>query len=213
MWNKIVREQREADPYKDLDGMSRKGPRRLPWESFNACIMFHLLTVFPNNAAEQEKYYLSNVLKKPQRVGIHQFIQRVKQLNACNAKLPCWYYSSSYVTGMMPVNDQFTEADLVSHVLRICPHQWQDQYNLQEKGMTPIDIHSLQASLKAIECVCTPNKAHVQSGEKAFHKNKAGAKRPSTGAMKQAHKEVRFERSCELCKKHGGTHTTHTNKD
>jgi hypothetical protein len=44
--------------------------------------MFHLLTVIPNNAAEQEKYYLSNVLKKPQRVGIYQFVQRLGQLNA-----------------------------------------------------------------------------------------------------------------------------------
>ncbi len=44
--------------------------------------MFHLLTVFINNAAEQEKYYLSSVLKKPQRVGIHQFVQCVEQLNA-----------------------------------------------------------------------------------------------------------------------------------
>jgi hypothetical protein len=26
-WNKIVREQTEADPYKDLKGVSRKGPR------------------------------------------------------------------------------------------------------------------------------------------------------------------------------------------
>jgi hypothetical protein len=74
-WNKIVREQMEADLYKDLKGVSRKGPRRLSLESFDECIMFHLLTVFPNNAAEQEKYYLSNVLKKPQRVGIRQFVQ------------------------------------------------------------------------------------------------------------------------------------------
>ena len=44
--------------------------------------MFHLLIVFPNNAVEQEKYYLSNVLKKPQQVGMHQFVQRVEQLNA-----------------------------------------------------------------------------------------------------------------------------------
>jgi hypothetical protein len=49
-WNKIVQEQTEADPYKDLKGMSRKGPRGLLW-SFDHCIMFHLLTVFPNNAA------------------------------------------------------------------------------------------------------------------------------------------------------------------
>jgi hypothetical protein len=96
--------------------------------------MFHLLAVFPNNAAEQEKYYLSNVLKKPQRIGICQFVQRVEQLNAYVMQLPCWYYNPSYVTGMMLANVPFTEVDLASHVLRICPHQWQDQYNLQERA-------------------------------------------------------------------------------
>jgi hypothetical protein len=34
-WNKIVKEQMEADPFKDLQGMSRKGPRGLFWESFD----------------------------------------------------------------------------------------------------------------------------------------------------------------------------------
>ncbi len=95
VWNKIVREQTEADPYNDLKGVSRKGPRGLSCESFDKCVMFHLLTVFPNNAAEQEKYYLSNMLKKPQRVGIHQFVQYIEQLNAYIAQLPCWYYSPS----------------------------------------------------------------------------------------------------------------------
>jgi hypothetical protein len=70
LWNKIVREQMEADPFKDLQGVSRKGPRGLTRESFNDCVMFHLLTVFPNNAMKQEKYYLSNVLKKSQRVDV-----------------------------------------------------------------------------------------------------------------------------------------------
>jgi hypothetical protein len=93
-WNKIVREQTEADPFKDLQGMSRKGPRGLLHESFDECIKFHLLTVFPNNAAEQEKYYLSNMLKKPQRVGIHQFIQRVEQLNALQPELQRWHDAS-----------------------------------------------------------------------------------------------------------------------
>ncbi len=39
--------------------------------------------------------------------------------------------------------------------------------------MTPMDMRSLQASLRAIERVCTPEKAHAQSGKKASHKNKA----------------------------------------
>ncbi len=62
---------------------------------------------------------------------------------------------------MMPANVPFTEVDLASHVLRMCLHQWQDQYNLQEKGMTPMDMQSLQASLEAIEHVCTPENAHA----------------------------------------------------
>jgi hypothetical protein len=121
-WNKIVREQTEADPYKDLQGVSKRGPRGLTRESFDECVMFHLLTVFPNNAAEQENYYLSNVLKKPQRVGIRQFVQCVEQLNAYVAQLPCWYYSPSYVIGMILANVSFTEADLASHVLWMCLH-------------------------------------------------------------------------------------------
>jgi hypothetical protein len=43
--------------------------------------MFHLLTMFPINAAEQEKYYLTNILNKPRRINIRQFVQRVEQLN------------------------------------------------------------------------------------------------------------------------------------
>jgi hypothetical protein len=157
-WNKIVREQTEADPYKDLRGMSRKGPRGLLRESFEECIMFPLLTGFPNNAAEQEKYYLSNVLKKPQRVGICQFVQCIEQLNAYIAQLPCWYYSPSYNAGMTP-GQMFLSPRLIWQITfsgcRMCPHQWQDQYSLQEKGMTPMNMHSLQASLEAIERVCT----------------------------------------------------------
>ena len=63
-WNKIVQEQTEADPYQDLQGLTRKGPRGMSRKSFEDCVMFHLLTVFPNNAAEQERYYITNVLKK-----------------------------------------------------------------------------------------------------------------------------------------------------
>ena len=68
-WNKIVRVQTEADPFKDLQGMSRKGPRGLSRESFDKCVMFQFLTMFPNNAVEQDNYYLSNVLKKPRKVA------------------------------------------------------------------------------------------------------------------------------------------------
>ncbi len=76
-----------------------------------------------------------------------------------------------------------------------------------------MDMCSVQASLKAIEHVCMQEKAHAQSGKKASQKSKAGTKRPSTGATKQDPKKVHFEKSCKLCKKHGGMHNTHATKD
>ena len=80
--NKIVQDQTNADPYTDLQGLTKKGPRGISHKSFEDCVMFHLLTVFPNSVAEQERYYITNVLKKPQRVSIHQFVQHVEQLNS-----------------------------------------------------------------------------------------------------------------------------------
>jgi hypothetical protein len=76
-----------------------------------------------------------------------------------------------------------------------------------------MDMRSLQASLKTIKRVYNHEKTHTTSGKKASHKNKAGAKRPSNGATKQAPKKVHFEKSCKLCTKFGGAYTTHATKD
>jgi hypothetical protein len=64
-WNKIVTEQTASDSYVDLQGISQKEPRGVSRQSFEDCMLFHLLIVFPVYADEQEKYYLTNVLKKP----------------------------------------------------------------------------------------------------------------------------------------------------
>ncbi len=64
-WNKIVSKQMKGGPYVNRQGVSLEGPSGMPGDSVNNCIMFHLLTAFPINAAEQEKYYILNLLKKP----------------------------------------------------------------------------------------------------------------------------------------------------
>ncbi len=74
-WNKIVVDQTESDPYVNLQGVSHEYPRGMFHEPLYNCVMFHLLTVFPINTAEQEKYDITNVPKKPQRVNIHQFVR------------------------------------------------------------------------------------------------------------------------------------------
>jgi hypothetical protein len=197
----------------NLQGVSLEGPRGRSRESFNDCVVFHLLTAFPINAAEQEKYYISNVLKKPQRVNMPQFIRRVEQLNAYIAQMPCFYYSPNANAGTKPENIPFTKAELGAHVLRMCPLQWQDQYNMNEKGMTLMDMRLLLTSLEAIERVCTYKKGKLESSEKSSHKSEKGKKHPGTKATVRVPKKVRFEKHWDLCKKHGDAYTTHNTRD
>jgi hypothetical protein len=157
-WNKIASKQTECNPYVNLQGVSLEGPRGMFRKSFNNCAMFHLLTAFPINATEQEKYYVTNVLKKLKRINVRQFVRRVEQLNAYIAQMPCFFYSPHANASTKPENILFTEAELGSHVLRMCPLQWQDQYNMNEKGMMPMDMCSLLTLLKAIERICTYEK-------------------------------------------------------
>jgi hypothetical protein len=101
-WNKIDGEQTKSDPFVNLQGDSLEGPRGMSRKSFNDCIMFHLLTAFPIIAAEQEKYYISNVLKKPQRINVHQFVCCVEQLNAYIAQMPCFYTAPTQMPAPSP---------------------------------------------------------------------------------------------------------------
>ncbi len=63
LWNKIVSEQIKSDSFVNLQGVSLEGPRGMSCKLFNNCVMFHLLTEFPTNAAEQEKYYITMYLR------------------------------------------------------------------------------------------------------------------------------------------------------
>ncbi len=76
-----------------------------------------------------------------------------------------------------------------------------------------MDLCSLLTSVEAIECVCTHEKAKLESSQKASHKGEKGKKRPGTESMARVPKKVHFEKHCNLCKRHWGTYTTHNTKD
>jgi hypothetical protein len=213
-WNKIISKQTESNPYVNLQGDTLEGPRRMSHQSFHDCVMFHLLTTFPINAAEQEKYYITNVLKKPQCINVCQFVRRVEQLNAYIAQMLCFYYSPNKNASTKPENFPFLEAELGAHVLRMCPLAWQDQYNLNQKGIMPLDMCTLLTLLEAIERVCTHEKGKPdEKSKKSSFNRKKGKKRPGTDLMVRVPKKVRFEKNCDLCKRHGGAHTTHTTRE
>ncbi len=53
----------------------------------------------------------------------------------------------------------------------------------------------------------------MESSEKSSKKDEKGKKRPGTDSMARVPKKVRFEKNCDLCKKHGGAYTTHNTCD
>jgi hypothetical protein len=212
-WNKIISKQTESNPFVNLQGVSLEGPRGMSCKSFNNCIMFHLLTEFTINAAEQENYYILNLLKKPQRVNVRQFVHCVEQLNAYIAQMPCFYYSPNANASTKPKNVLFMEAELGAHVLCMWPLQWQDQYNMNKKGMRPMDMRLLLTLLEAIKHTCTYKKGKSESSKKSSHKSKKGKKRPGTNSTVRVPMKVCFEKHCNLCKKHGGAYTMHNTCD
>ena len=64
-WNKIPVQQINYSSWKDLRGIVHNTPRSKTRDSFMECITFHMLVVFCNDAAEVQRYYISNCLKKP----------------------------------------------------------------------------------------------------------------------------------------------------
>ena len=80
-------------PWEDVFGVPHTETPTKNWSSFRECVKFHLQTVFCFDAGEALKYYITNTLKKPNRVSIRQFFIQVEQLNSYLEMLPCLFYS------------------------------------------------------------------------------------------------------------------------
>jgi hypothetical protein len=70
MWDKLVQEMYQKDPWVAVDGSLNQGPREKTWESFLDCIELHKLTIFSCDAAELQQYYMQKHVRKPQRVTV-----------------------------------------------------------------------------------------------------------------------------------------------
>jgi hypothetical protein len=148
-WNKILAEQIDCSPWKDLRGNVHNTPRSKTWDSFTECVTFHLLTVFCNDAAEAQRYYISNGLKKPNRVPIRKLVQCVQQLNDYLELLPCLFQSNRATPATKKVGP-IDHANLAGHILCMCPGTWQAQYEVKAKTV-PQCVCDLLDDLKKIK--------------------------------------------------------------
>ena len=153
------------------------------------------------------KYYITNTLRKPNRIPICQFLVRVEKLNSYIKALPCLYYSPSAnqaTKQVLPLDD----ANLATHLLRMCPSKWQTQYDLTEKT-TPVNTRALLLILEKIEnnaeVEAKPPNAIKPKGAEGKHKMESIDSR-----IPKKSKQVGFsDKHCALCKKHGRPHKSH----
>eukprot|EP00804_Cyclotella_cryptica_P004831 CCRYP_004920-RA/>CCRYP_004920-RA protein AED:0.84 eAED:1.00 QI:0/0/0/0.5/1/1/2/0/367 len=204
-WNKATAAKIHTNVY----GTEHPTKRPASWTSFQECVQLHLQTVFRTDAAEQERFYISNGLKKPNRLPIRDFVQRIQRLNGYVELLPCLFYSSKAAKSTKvcgPVDD----ADLASHILRMVPRNWQDQYELSG-ALVPQSVRELLEVLERIEKAYPTKK--VGEGPKTVAKSNDSSRKKMVSFSDRIPKKSRTEKYCSLCKKHGGAHTTHNTPD
>ena len=71
-----------AAPWTDLQGHIHVSSREHSVVAFEDCVCFHLLSIFSNDAVEQQKYYINHLNKKPCKVLIKNFANHIEKLNS-----------------------------------------------------------------------------------------------------------------------------------
>lgn len=216
-WDRIVREMHERDSWAGPNGEKQDGKRPKGFKAFKDCLELLKLTVFSADAAERQRYYIQQGIRKPQRATVRQFISRVEVLNGYLKYLPTLKNSPRAVATTKEGNIPFEEADLASIMLAALPIAWQHQYNLTHSTV-PESPRALLADLENIERVMLE-----RYSEKQRSKDKAGTARsekskPGKGASKEGSslrvpKKTRVEKFCQRCKTHGGAHLTHNTSE
>jgi hypothetical protein len=217
-WDKIVQEMHTKDPWVGVDGVSHKGICFHSWSAFLDCIELHKLTIFPIDAAKKQRYYMTQTVKKPQRVTVRQYMARMGILNDYLAHLSMVFNSSMAVEGTKKGNVPFDEADLAGIVLNSVPVSWLNQYNMTHQTL-PSGTRALLQDLEPIKRVMD---------EKHEASHKAKAKDPSASAIAKGSSKKRFSsrnpndrvpkkakpsKFCQHCKAKGGPHLTHNTKE
>ncbi len=149
-WDPVCHEMHERDSWAAVNGQVTKGRHPQTWMSFLDCLKLHKLMVFSADAAERQRFYIQQAVRKPQRATVRQHILRMGVLNNYVKHLPMLKDSSKAVPMTMKGNILFGEADLAAIVLLSVPMSWQNQYNLNH-SMVPESTRTLLPDLEAIK--------------------------------------------------------------
>jgi hypothetical protein len=179
--------------------------------AWNDCYTLMLKTVFTNNAAEQQKFYLALFRLNPRKMKVRPFLQRFTTLAGYVGELPSLIHSRDATDATRPV-EPYGEGKLATIGLHAMPNNWRTQYDLVHKA--PRDVQYLQDALEKVEVAFLLGRGYESS------KNNGKGNKMTTMSDKipkkksHAAKHARpSAKSCALCKKHVGTHKTHNMGD
>jgi hypothetical protein len=156
-WDHICHEMHERDLWAAVNGQVTKGRHPRTLMSFLDCLKLHKLTVFSADAAERQRFYIQQVVRKPQRATVQQHMLRMGVLNDYVKHLPTLKSSSKAVPMTKKGNIPFGKADLATIVLSYVSMSWQNQYNLNQSTV-PKSTCTLLPDLEAIEQVMVEKK-------------------------------------------------------
>jgi hypothetical protein len=182
-WDRIVREMHKRDSWAGANGERHDEKRPKGFKAFLDCLELHELTVFTADAAERQRYYIQQGVRKPQRATVRQFISRVEVLSGYLKYLPPLKNSPKAVATTKKGNIPFEEADLASIILAALPLTWQNQYNLTHSTV-PKSLRALLADLENIKHVMLERYGEIQRS-----KDKAATARPEKGKPKKGASE------------------------
>jgi hypothetical protein len=216
-WDRIVKEMHEGDSWAGPDGKEHEGSRVKCNKAFSDCVELHKLTVFSPDAAERQRYYIQQGIRKPQRASVRQFIQRMQQLSGYLEYLPTLKNSPRAVATTKKGNVPFEAADLASIILAALPLLWQNQYNLTHSTV-PESPRVLTPELENIERVMLEqsvdrHKSKERAATVTPTKGKPGKGSSKGGSSKSAPKKAKTEKFCQRCKTHGGSYTSHNTSE
>lgn len=145
-------------------------------------------------------------MKKSSRVSIRDFARWIQHLNGHLDLLPCLYCSSKTVMSMKAIG-HFDYNILVSHILRLFPRNWQEQYELSRTTVQ----QSVKKFLEAMECI---KKAYptneVYEVPKSSTKPRNSLKMKTVFFNERISKIHRQEKHCLLCKQNSCPHKTYS---
>ncbi len=159
-WDCICQEMYKHDSWAAVNSQVIKGRCPRMRMSFLDCLELHKLMVLSTDAAERQRFYIQQAVRKPQRATVRQHILQMGVLNDYVKHLPTLKDSSKAVLRTKKGNIPFGEADLAAIVLSSVPMLWQNQYNLNHSTV-PESTRTLLPDLEAIKRVMVEKKVQT----------------------------------------------------